>query len=297
MLAGIDAALDAGLDPVKVNCVVMRGVNDDEVVDLAAFGREQGRRRALHRVHAPRRRRRVDARPGRRRRTRSSSRIDAVFPLERGAGRGAARRARRAVPLPRRRGDVGVIPASPSRSASSCDRVRLTAEGKLRTCLFALDETTCAAILRGRRRPTTTLAAAIEARGRHQVGRPPHRPGRLRPPRPVDEPDRRLSARIGPDAALLLDSAPMTDLGVHPPRPARAGPGWSTSPPKEPTHRRAVARCRVHMEPETTSQIARGAITKGDVLAVARVAGIQAAKRTPDLHPAVPPAAGRARCS
>ena len=42
VLAGIDAALDAGLDPVKVNCVVMRGVNDDEVVDLAAFGRERG---------------------------------------------------------------------------------------------------------------------------------------------------------------------------------------------------------------------------------------------------------------
>ena len=55
--------------------------------------------------------------------------------------------------------------------------------------------------------------------------------------------------------------------------------------PKEPTHRRAVARARVTMEPETASLIARGAITKGDVLAVARVAGIQAAKRTPDLIP------------
>jgi len=55
--------------------------------------------------------------------------------------------------------------------------------------------------------------------------------------------------------------------------------------PKEPTHRRAIARCRVLMEPETTSLIARGAITKGDVLAVARVAGIQAAKKTPDLIP------------
>ncbi len=39
------------------------------------------------------------------------------------------------------------------------------------------------------------------------------------------------------------------------------------------------------MEPETTSMVARGAITKGDVLAVARVAGIQAAKRTADLLP------------
>jgi cyclic pyranopterin phosphate synthase len=55
--------------------------------------------------------------------------------------------------------------------------------------------------------------------------------------------------------------------------------------PKEATHRRAVARGRVFMEPETTSLVARGAITKGDVLAVARVAGIQAAKRTPDLIP------------
>ncbi len=55
--------------------------------------------------------------------------------------------------------------------------------------------------------------------------------------------------------------------------------------PKEPSHRRAVARGRVTMLPDTTSLVARGAIGKGDVLAVARVAGIQAAKRTPDLVP------------
>jgi cyclic pyranopterin phosphate synthase len=55
--------------------------------------------------------------------------------------------------------------------------------------------------------------------------------------------------------------------------------------PKEPSHRRASARCKVHMAPETTVLITRGAITKGDVLAVARVAGIQAAKRTSELIP------------
>jgi cyclic pyranopterin phosphate synthase len=54
---------------------------------------------------------------------------------------------------------------------------------------------------------------------------------------------------------------------------------------KEPSHRRAIARCRVTMESETASQIAAGAISKGDVLAVARVAGIQAAKQTPSLLP------------
>jgi cyclic pyranopterin monophosphate synthase len=54
---------------------------------------------------------------------------------------------------------------------------------------------------------------------------------------------------------------------------------------KDPSHRRAVARCRVHMEGDTASKIASGAITKGDVLAVARVAGIQAAKQTANLLP------------
>jgi cyclic pyranopterin phosphate synthase len=55
--------------------------------------------------------------------------------------------------------------------------------------------------------------------------------------------------------------------------------------PKEPTHRRAVARCKVFMQPATTVAIANREVKKGDVLAVARVAGIQAAKRTSDMIP------------
>ncbi len=55
--------------------------------------------------------------------------------------------------------------------------------------------------------------------------------------------------------------------------------------PKEPTHRRAVARCVVKMRPETTAAIANREVNKGDVLAVARIAGIQAAKRTSDMIP------------
>jgi cyclic pyranopterin monophosphate synthase len=55
--------------------------------------------------------------------------------------------------------------------------------------------------------------------------------------------------------------------------------------PKEPTHRRAVARCIVKMQPETTAAVANREVKKGDVLAVARIAGIQAAKRTADMIP------------
>ncbi len=55
--------------------------------------------------------------------------------------------------------------------------------------------------------------------------------------------------------------------------------------PRDPTHRRALARCKVMMLPETTAKVASNAITKGDVLGAARIAGIQAAKRTADLIP------------
>jgi cyclic pyranopterin phosphate synthase len=55
--------------------------------------------------------------------------------------------------------------------------------------------------------------------------------------------------------------------------------------PKEPTHRRAIAGCKVFMQPATTAAIANREVKKGDVLAVARVAGIQAAKRTSDMIP------------
>src|SRR5476651_792832 len=55
--------------------------------------------------------------------------------------------------------------------------------------------------------------------------------------------------------------------------------------PKEPTHRRALAHCKVMMAPATTAKVVSNAITKGDVLGTARIAGIQAAKKTPDLIP------------
>ncbi len=55
--------------------------------------------------------------------------------------------------------------------------------------------------------------------------------------------------------------------------------------PKEPTHRRATARCSVHMLPETLRKVAANSMAKGDVLAVARIAGVQAAKQTSSLIP------------
>ena len=54
---------------------------------------------------------------------------------------------------------------------------------------------------------------------------------------------------------------------------------------KEATERVATARGRVRLQPETLALIEQGQVAKGDVLSVARVAGIQASKKTPDLIP------------
>jgi cyclic pyranopterin phosphate synthase len=163
VLAGIDAALDAGLDPVKVNCVVMRGVNDDEVVDLAAFGRDRGvavrfiEFMPLDADGTWSADRVVPARE-------ILERIDAVFPLA-GLpvpGSGHTEPAER-FPYVDGRGDVGVIASVTEPFCDHCDRIRVTAEGRLRTCLFALDEFDLRAILRsGRVDVDDALAAEIE---------------------------------------------------------------------------------------------------------------------------------------
>ncbi|MEO6121684.1 MAG: GTP 3',8-cyclase MoaA [Acidimicrobiales bacterium] len=146
VLDGIDAALAAGLDPVKVNCVLMRNVNDDEIVDLAEFGRDKGVTVRFiefmpldaDRAWTPATVVTADE---------IVATIAAVYPLEPLSERGSqpAERYR----YRDGRGEIGVV-ASVTRSfCASCDRVRLTAEGMFRNCLFATRETDLRAVLRG----------------------------------------------------------------------------------------------------------------------------------------------------
>jgi len=145
VLDGIAGAQQAGFDPVKVNVVLQRGVNDDEIVDFADFGRTHG----LHVrfiEFMP-----LDASGAWRAADVVSQEeivatIAAVHPLEPVAGRGAA-------PADRWRyldggGDIGVIPSGTKPFCGDCDRVRLTAEGQLRTCLFETREFDLRAIMR-----------------------------------------------------------------------------------------------------------------------------------------------------
>ncbi len=159
VLDGIQAARGAGFAPVKVNCVLMRGQNDDEIVDFATFGRQNG---VVVRFleFMP-----LDADGAWTGQTVVAAdeivaTVDAVYPLEPVDVRGSqpAERFR----YRDGRGEIGVI-ASVTRSfCGSCDRVRLTAEGMFRNCLFAVRETDLRAILRGGG-SDDDLAAAVAA--------------------------------------------------------------------------------------------------------------------------------------
>ena len=157
VLAGIRAAVAAGLGPVKVNVVVQRGVNDDEIVDLARFGRDEGVTvRFIEFMPLD-----ADGRWGRDAVVPSAeivATIDAVFPVETAArGHAPAARFRYQDGL----GEIGVIGSVTEPFCGSCDRIRLTSDGQLRSCLFATDETDLRALLRSGA-DDDALAAALE---------------------------------------------------------------------------------------------------------------------------------------
>ncbi len=159
VLAGVDAAIDAGFDPVKINAVIERGVNDDELVDLARYGRDTGVEVRFIEFMP------LDATDEWQRskvvgQDEIVARLSEVWELEQVPARGAA-------PADRWRytdggGLVGVIPTVTKPFCGDCDRVRLTADGQLRTCLFSTDEFDLRAALRAGE-TDEQIAARIEA--------------------------------------------------------------------------------------------------------------------------------------
>ena len=136
---GLAAAERAGFAPIKINCVVMRGRNDDEVADFAAVTRER-----------PWHVRFIEVMPtgdnlGVSRDEFVSSdetlaavgRIGALEPVAGPAGNGPARY----FAFPGAAGTVGVITPMSHNYCGSCNRMRLTADGQLRPCLFGSIQT------------------------------------------------------------------------------------------------------------------------------------------------------------
>lgn len=185
VLEGIDAATDAGFDPVKLNVVMIRGVNDDEAVDFAAFGRQR-RLQPRFIEFMP-----LDASGGWSMdqvvpASETVAAIDAAYPLEPlPHGPEPARRFR----YRDGRGEIGVIPSVTQPFCGDCDRIRLTAEGQLRACLFATDEHDLRAVLRSGGTDDDLAGAIAAAVGTKWAG---HRIGQVHFVRP-----RRSMSQIG----------------------------------------------------------------------------------------------------
>ncbi len=147
VLAAIDGALDAGLAPIKVNCVVMRGRNDDEIPAFAQWTQERAifvRFIELMPVHEN---------LGIARDAYISSdeileRVRAMGDLQPVRGPGGNGPARYYA-FPGARGAVGVISPLSHDYCERCNRVRLTADGRLRLCLFGDYEIDLRTPLRG----------------------------------------------------------------------------------------------------------------------------------------------------
>jgi cyclic pyranopterin phosphate synthase len=139
VMAGIDAADAAGLRPLSINCVVVRDRNDHEAVDFARLARERGFDVRFiefmpleHGSHWG-----TDVMvPGKELR----QRIDDVFPIRRDPGQDPHAPSRDWVFADGAPGSVGFIDSVTEPFCSACNRIRLTADGKIRTCLFSLRE-------------------------------------------------------------------------------------------------------------------------------------------------------------
>lgn len=147
VLQGVDAALEAGLDPVKVNVVLVRGFNDGEILGFAELARTKNvivrfiEFMPLDADHAWDRSRVVTARE-------IFETINPVFPLLEVSRHEASETALR-YRFKDGTGEIGVVAPVSIPFCGQCSRIRLTADGKLRTCLFSLQEHDVAGLLRG----------------------------------------------------------------------------------------------------------------------------------------------------
>jgi len=147
VLEGIAAAKEAGLQPIKINAVIVRGHNEDEVADFAAFAREHDVKMRFIEfmpLDSGHEWNRGDVVSGREIR----QRIEEEFPLEQlkvARGSETSSRYRFADGAP---GEIGIIAPVTEPFCGACSRIRLTADGQIRTCLFSTVEHSLREVLR-----------------------------------------------------------------------------------------------------------------------------------------------------
>ena len=139
VLQGIEAAKKAGLQPIKINAVIVRGHNEDEVADFAAFAREHDVKMRFIEfmpLDSGHEWSRNDVVSGREIRQRIEQRFP-LTPVDVFRGSETASRYRFTDGAP---GEIGIIAPVTEAFCGACSRIRLTADGQIRTCLFSTVE-------------------------------------------------------------------------------------------------------------------------------------------------------------
>ena len=171
VLHGIETAKSVGFDPVKINMVVMKGVNDDEVLDFVSYGRENGlvvRFIEFMPLDADETWEKSKVMPQNEILDLISSKHD-LEPLSRGSSPAARWKF---VDGP---GEIGIIATVSEAFCDACDRIRLTADGKFRNCLFAIEEYDVRKLLRenaGDEKIIELFSHAVKQKwAGHQIGK------------------------------------------------------------------------------------------------------------------------------
>ncbi len=199
VLAGIRAARAAGLDPVKVNCVLLRGFNEDQIIPFGKFAREEGVVvRFIEFMPLEEDRRwspeivvRLEEILAEMARFMPLEAIPLAERVQGAAASGMPDAAQHANSETARRyrfadgiGEIGIIAPVSHPFCGHCSRIRITSDGKLRTCLFSLRDHDLNGILRHGRAASLSdeqvdanlaafLHAAIERKEeRHHIGEP-----------------------------------------------------------------------------------------------------------------------------
>jgi cyclic pyranopterin phosphate synthase len=147
VLEAVEAAKRANLTPVKINAVIVRGRNDDEIVEFARFARESNvsfrfiEFMPLDAGHEWSREMVVSGREIR-------EKIESVFPLKLKTSSRGAETAWKYEFADGARGEIGIIAPVTEMFCGACSRIRLTADGQIRTCLFSTNEHNLRDILR-----------------------------------------------------------------------------------------------------------------------------------------------------
>ncbi|XP_027130879.1 molybdenum cofactor biosynthesis protein 1 [Larimichthys crocea] len=266
VMEGIDKAVEMGYNPVKVNCVIMRGLNEDELLDFVALTEKK-----------PLEVRFIEYMPFDGNKWNFKKMVSYQEMLDRIRQRwpdlemlqtGHTDTAK-TFKVPGFKGQVGFITSMSEHFCGSCNRLRITADGSLKVCLFGNSEVSLRDVLRSgasHEELLQIIGAAVGRKKKQHAGR--FDVYTLYTTHHFDQAESDINGEAQLTHTDAQGRATMVDVGG-----------------KVPTRRTATACATVILGPAAFRLLRDNQLAKGDALAVAQLAGIMASKQTSALIP------------